>query len=107
MCFMGKFKGKSSCAAFYQSCLVNTITAFTLHHIKSQILCDISTIVNFKKVFLKYSDLSLKLDACGQQRKQQCSSLKELVAEGANAKLSVVWLLREEPEIHCHLLQLQ
>lgn len=70
-------------------------------------LCDISTIVNFKEAFLKCSDPSLKLDACCQHWKQQCSDLEELVAEGANAKLSVVWPLRGEPEIRCHLLQLQ
>lgn len=107
MSFMGKLKGRSSCTACYQSCLVNMITAFTLHHIKSQMLCDISTIVNFKEAFLKYSDPSLKLRACCQHWKQQHSDLNELVGEGANAKLSVVWLLREETDTRCHLLQLQ
>lgn len=105
MCFIGKFKGRSSCAAYYQSCLVNMITAFTLHHIKSQMLCDISTIVNFKEAFLKHSDPSLKVDACCQHWKQQLSDLKELVAEDANAKLSVTWLL--SGDICCHLLRLQ
>lgn len=81
MCFVGKFKGKSSFAACYQSCLVNMITAFTLHHIKSQMLCDISTIVKFKEAFLKCSDPSLKLDACCQRWKQQRSDLEELVGE--------------------------
>lgn len=98
---------KEGCTACYQSCLVNMITAFTPHHIKSQMLCDISTIVNSKEAFLKYSDPSLKLDACCQRWKRQRSDLRELVAEGANAKLSVLWLLREEAEMHCHLLQFQ
>lgn len=97
-------EGRTAC---YQSCLVNMITAFTLHHIKSQMLCDISTIVNSKEAFLKCSDPSLKLDACCQRWKRQRSDLRELVAEGANVKLAVLWLLREEAEMRCHLLQLQ
>lgn len=65
------------------------ITAFTLLHIKSQMFCDVSTIVNLREAFLKCSDPCLKLDACCQQWKQQHSDLKKLVAEGANAKLLV------------------
>lgn len=44
--------------SIYLSYLVNMITTFTLHHIKNQMLCDISTIVNFKEAFLKYSNTS-------------------------------------------------
>lgn len=49
---MGKFKGRNSCAACYQSCPVNMITAFTQLHIKSQMFCDVSTIVNSKGTFI-------------------------------------------------------